>query len=58
MSGFGAARCSDPLVCDRALTSVTEISAKSGSTASSKVSSTVAGDAFTVTLAAGTVFTR
>ena len=59
MSGFDGERVSTrPSSPDRAFTSVTEMIAKRGSTASSNVSATLGGGAFEVALAAGTVFTR
>ena len=55
MSGFVGERCGDPVVSCRALTSVTEMIANLGSTASSNVSATLRGGALTKPLADGTV---
>ena len=58
MSGFAGERCGEAVASCCALTSVTEMIANLGSTASSKVSATVGGGALTKPLADGTVFTR
>ncbi len=58
MSGSAGERVTGPVVCECASTSVTEMIAKRGSTASSKVSCTLAGDVLRKPLALGEVWTR
>jgi hypothetical protein len=58
VSGFAGERRTGPVVWEWAPTSVTEMIANFGSTASSNVSATVFGGEFRVTLAAGSVLIR
>ena len=58
MSGFAGERLTGAVVSWRPAAFVTEMIAKRGSTASSKVSATTGGGALRIPLGVGTVLTR